>query len=67
MRTPSVAPAATDPAFSIGWYLYSFMAGMATALIVAAVAVLEPEMAEKAADAMIVVIASPPRKCPNHL
>jgi hypothetical protein len=40
---------------------------MATALIVAAVAVLEPEMAEKAADAMIVVIASPPRKCPNHL
>ena len=34
---------------------------------VAAVAVLDPEITEKAADAMIVVIASPPRKWPNHL
>jgi len=32
-------------------------AGMATALMVAAVAVLEPLMAEKAAEAMIVVMA----------
>ena len=61
MRTPSVAPAATDPALRTGWYPYSFIAGIATALMVAAVAVLDPEMAEKAADAMIVVIASPPR------
>jgi hypothetical protein len=37
------------------------MDGMATALMVAAVAVFDPEMAENAADAMIVVIARPPR------
>jgi len=67
MRTPSVAPADTAPALSSGWYLYSFIAGIATALIVAAVAVFDPEMAENAAEAMIVVMASPPRKCPNHL
>ena len=41
--------------------LYFFIAGMATVLIVAAVAVFEPLIAEKAAQAMIVVIASPPR------
>ncbi len=41
--------------------MYFFIAGMATVLIVAAVAVFEPLIAEKAAQAMIVVIASPPR------
>jgi hypothetical protein len=34
---------------------------MATLLMVAAVAVFDPLMAEKAAQAMIVVMASPPR------
>ena len=36
------------------------------ALIVAAVAVLEPLMAEKAAEARIVVMARPPRRWPNQ-
>jgi len=50
----------------MGWYLYSFMAGIATALIVAAVAVFDPEMEENPAEARIVVTARPPRRCPNH-
>ena len=66
ISTPRVAPAATDPAFSSGWYWYSRIAGIATALMVAAVAVLEPLMAEKAAEARIVVMARPPRRCPNQ-
>ena len=60
MSTPSVAPAATDPALSCGWYLYFRISGIATELIVAAVAVLLPDMAEKAAQAMMVVMARPP-------
>jgi len=38
----------------------------ATALIVAAVAVFEPQMAEKPAEARSVVVASPPRRWPNQ-
>ena len=59
--TPRVDPATTDPALSMGWYLYFFISGRATVLMVAAVAVLDPLMAEKAAQAMIVVMAKPPR------
>ena len=35
--------------------------------MVAAVAVLEPQMAAKSSSAPMVAIASPPRQCPNHL
>jgi hypothetical protein len=45
--TPRVDPATTEPALSMGWYLYFFISGRATVLIVAAVAVFDPLMAEK--------------------
>ena len=66
ISTPRVDPAATDPAFRIEWYLYFFIAGIATELIVAAVAVFDPLIAEKAAEARIVVIARPPFRWPNQ-
>ena len=37
------------------------------AIMVAAVAVFEPQIAEKPAQARIVVTASPPRRWPNHV
>ena len=42
------------------------IAGIATELIVAAVAVFDPLIAEKAAEARIVVIARPPFRWPNQ-
>ncbi len=36
-------------------------------VMVAAVAALEPQIAENAEQAMIVAIAIPPRICPTHL
>ena len=44
-------------------YLYRLISGRATVPIVAAVAVAEPETAEKAAQAPIVAMAIPPRRC----
>ena len=65
--TPRVEPAATAPALSTGWYLYRLIAGKATALIVAAVAVLDPQIAENAAQARIVAMARPPRMWPTQM
>jgi len=47
--------------------LYFFMAGMASFPIVAAVAVEDPQMAPKAAQAKIEAIASPPLIGPRIL
>ena len=43
-----------------------FLAAMQILIYVGAVAVFDPQMAEKPAHARIVVTASPPRLCPNH-
>jgi hypothetical protein len=41
--------------------------GRATVVMVAAVAALEPQMAEKAEQAITVAMAMPPRIWPTHL
>jgi hypothetical protein len=64
MTTPSVEPAATDPVASTGLYLYLRIWGRATVLMVAAVAVFEPQMAAKPAQARTVAMAKPPRMWP---
>ena len=67
MTTPSVEPQATAPVLSMGSYLYFFIWGKATVVMVAAVAALEPQIAAKAEHAMTVAMAIPPRICPTHL
>ncbi len=67
ITTPSVDPQATDPVLSFGLYRYFFISGRATVDMVAAVAALDPHMAEKAAQASTVAMAMPPRIWPTHL
>ena len=64
---PRVEPQAMDPQDSIGLYLKLDIWGNATVVMVAAVAVLDPQMAAKAAQAMMVAMAIPPRIWPTHL
>ena len=63
IRMPSVPPAATEPVASLGSYPILRICGSATVVMVAAVAMLEPLMAAKPAQAATVAMASPPRRC----
>ena len=67
MRIPMLPPAAILPVARAGSYLKRFISGRATAPMVATVAVLEPHMAAKPAQAPMVAMARPPRICPNQL
>jgi hypothetical protein len=67
MTTPRVDPTATEELLKIGWYPRFFISGNDTEVIVAAVAVLDPQIAAKPAQAMIVAIARPPRVLPIHV
>jgi hypothetical protein len=60
MRIPRLPPAATTPVASSSRYLNLFISGRATVAMVAAVAFVEPQMAEKHAQAPTVAMASPP-------
>ncbi len=64
---PRLPPAATTPVARAGSYPRFFISGSATEDMVAAVALVEPQMAENAAHAPMVAIASPPRRCPRNL
>ena len=55
------------PVLSLESYLNFFISGRATVVMVAAVAALDPQMAENAAQAITVAMAIPPRICPTHL
>lgn len=65
IRIPRLPAAATVPVARLISYLYRFISGRVTVAIVAAVAFVEPDMAEKPAHAATVAIASPPRRCPT--
>ncbi len=67
MTTPRVEPQAMAPHESMGLYLKLDIWGNATVVMVAAVAVLDPQMAAKAAQAIMVAMAMPPRIWPTHL
>ena len=63
---PSVPPAAMQPVARASSYLNRFISGRATRPIVAAVAMEEPDTAEKQAQAPMLAIASPPGRAPNQ-
>ncbi len=67
ITTPRVEPQAIDPHESMGLYLKLDIWGNATVVMVAAVAVFDPQMEAKAAQAMMVAMARPPRIWPTHL
>jgi len=67
IRIPRLPPAATTPVASAGSYRYFFISGSATEAIVAAVALVDPQIAENPAQAPIVATASPPGRCPRNL
>ena len=67
MRIPRLPPAATTPVARAGSYRYFFISGRATEAIVAAVALVEPQMAEKPAQAPIVAMARPPGQVTQKL
>ena len=64
---PREPAAATEPVASESLYPYRFISGSATRPIAAAVALVEPQIAAKPAQAAIVAITRPPRNCPNIL
>ena len=66
MTTPRVEPQAMAPVLRRSSYLYFFISGRATVVMVAAVAALEPQMAAKAEQARTVAMAMPPRMWPTH-
>ena len=57
---PKLPPAATTPVASSSRYLNRVISGKATEAMVAAVALVEPHMAEKLAQAPTVAMARPP-------
>ncbi|OQC74179.1 MAG: hypothetical protein BWX45_00059 [Deltaproteobacteria bacterium ADurb.Bin002] len=67
IRIPRLPPAATTPVASAGSYWYFFISGSATEAMVAAVALVEPQTAEKPAQAPMVAMASPPGRWPKNL
>src|SRR5262245_55741943 len=66
IRMPSVAPDAITAVEVASSYLAFRIAGIATRVMVAQVAIDEPQMAAKPAQAAIAERASPPRKRPSQ-
>ena len=66
IRLPSAPPAASDPSTMAGEYAVWRKYGSATAPIVAAVATLEPEIAENTLQDMMFVCSNPPGTRWNH-
>ena len=67
IRMPRLPAAATVPVARPMSYLYLFISGTVTVAIVAAVAFVEPDMAEKPAQAPTVAMASPPGRLPMRM
>lgn len=65
--TPRMADEATTEVAREREYLYLFISGTATELMVAAVAVVEPQIAPKAVLAPMVARARPPGRLPITL
>ena len=59
-RIPRLPPAATTPVARLSLYLYLRISGRVTAAMVAAVALVDPQMAENPAQAPMVEMAIPP-------
>src|SRR5215470_7187922 len=64
---PSVPPPATTPDARRSEYPNFFIEGYATLANVAAVAMEDPQMPPKPADAQIVAMARPPRRWPMNV
>ena len=64
---PRLPAAAMQPQARPGSYPCLRISGMATLPMAAAVALVDPQMAEKPAVATIVAMASPPRHLPNRM
>ncbi len=67
IMTPKVPAAAMLPQARPGSYPCRRISGMATLPMAAAVALVEPQMAEKPAVATTVAKANPPRRRPNSV
>ena len=65
IKIPRLPAAATVPVANPMSYPYRFISGMVTVAMVAAVALVEPEMAENPAQAPTVAMANPPGRLPN--
>ena len=65
IRIPRLPPAATVPVARPISYPYFFISGSVTVAMVAAVALVEPEMAENPAHVPMVAIARPPLLWPR--
>ena len=64
MRIPRLPAAATVPVARPMSYPYFFISGRVTVAMVAAVALVDPDMAEKPAQAPTVAMARPPLREP---